>query len=105
MRAFLARRWFVIALVWGGGIGVTWPAPLVPITRPLPPHLVVGLSLFIMAWTMPSHSFRAELTWPWPAAWAVFLSYSFLPALGWLLGFLSPLPDLRVGLLLAASVP
>ena len=33
------------------------------------------------------------------------VSYLFLPAFAWIVGGFSPFPDLRVGLLLAASVP
>lgn len=105
MRAFLRRRWFVVTLLLAVGTALAIPEPLAPITRPLPPHFVITVALFLTAWTMPTQRFRDELRAPWAALWAVLLSYTLVPAAGWALGTLSPLPDLRVGLLLAASVP
>jgi sodium/bile acid cotransporter 7 len=66
---------------------------------------VVAISLFLTAWGLESRSLYRALVRPGPALWALFVSYGALPALAWASGFLLPLPDLRVGLLLIASVP
>jgi len=105
VKSFLAQRWFLLALVGGVTCALAVPAAVSPITQPLPPHLAVAVALFIMAWTMPRGRLKDELAQPWAAAWAMVVSYLFLPAFAWILGGLSPFPDLRVGLLLAASVP
>src|SRR5213076_147300 len=42
---------------------------------------------------------------PWPALWALVISYGLLPAAAWLIGPLLGLDDFRIGLLIIASVP
>jgi len=105
MLAFLAQRWFLCALVAGVGLALLAPHAVRAVTQYLPPQLVVAVALFLMAWTMPSRSLAGELRQPWAALWAVGIGYGFLPGTGWLLGHLAPLPDIQIGLLLAASVP
>lgn len=95
----------MLALLVGVSVALAWPYALKPVTQHLPPALVVAVALFIMAWTMPSQHLGHELRRPWAAGWALFVSYGVLPTLAWLAGGLSPTPDLRVGLMLAASVP
>src|SRR5262245_13653642 len=58
-----------------------------------------------MAWTMPTRSLAGELRRPWAALWALAISYGLVPILAWGLGRLPLSPDLRLGLLLTASVP
>src|SRR5690348_28014 len=105
MRATLARHWFLLALVVGLGLALALPDPLRPLARRIDPRLTVAAALFLMAWTMPGKALADELRRPWPAAWAVAVSYGIVPALAWLLGRFAPLPDLGVGLLLVSSVP
>jgi sodium/bile acid cotransporter 7 len=54
---------------------------------------------------MESRRLLGTLVRPWPALGAVAISYGLLPALAWSLGHLLPEGDLRIGLLLIASVP
>jgi sodium/bile acid cotransporter 7 len=105
MRAMLARHWFLLALVVGLGLTLALPDPLRPLARWIDPRLTVAAALFLMAWTMPGKALADELRRPWPAAWAVAVSYGIVPALAWLLGQVAPLPDLGVGLVLVSSVP
>jgi sodium/bile acid cotransporter 7 len=58
-----------------------------------------------MGWTMPGRSLAGELAHPWPALWAVTISYTAVPAFAWALGALAPVADLHIGLLLVSSVP
>jgi sodium/bile acid cotransporter 7 len=104
MLAFLAQRWFLCALVVGVSLALAAPQAFHVWTKELPPPLVIAVALFIIAWTMPSASLAGESRRPWAALWAVTISYGMLPGVAWLLGQLSP-PDIRVGLMLAASVP
>jgi solute carrier family 10 (sodium/bile acid cotransporter), member 7 len=104
MRAFLARRWFLLVL--GGGVALALFRPevfLIWTSRLIVP-VFVGAALFLMGWTLPSRSLGREITRPWPALWALVLSYGLLPAGAWLFGQFLP-RDYRVGLLLVASGP
>jgi sodium/bile acid cotransporter 7 len=103
LRTFLARRWFVLALAGGGGAALARPGWFAW-TDGLDPRLVVAAALFLMAWTLPTRSLARVLARPWPALWAVAISYAFLPAAAWLAGSVLP-DDFRIGLLLIASVP
>ena len=105
MKSFLAERWFLLALVGCVAGALAFPGAFAPIAERLPPQIVVAAALFIMAWTMPSQRLGDELARPWAAVWAIAVSYLFLPAFAWLVGGLAPTADLRVGLMLAASVP
>ena len=104
MASFLMQRWFLCALVAGVGLTLAMPQPVHVLTQDWPPQIVIAVALFMMAWTMPSRSLAGELRKPWAALWAMAISYGFLPGAAWLVGMLAP-PDVRVGLLLAASVP
>jgi solute carrier family 10 (sodium/bile acid cotransporter), member 7 len=105
MLAFLTQRWFLCALITGVGLALLAPHAVHAATQHLAPPLVIAVALFLMAWTMPSRSLAGELRQPWAALWATAIGYGALPAMGWLVGHVAPLPDVQIGLLLAASVP
>ncbi len=105
MLHFLAQRWFLGALVAGVAFSLFFPNALHPWLAHVPPDYVIAGSLFLMAWTMPTRTLTAELRRPGAALWAMAMSYGLLPAAAALVGDLAPLADVRVGLLLAASVP
>jgi sodium/bile acid cotransporter 7 len=105
LKGLLLRRWFLLSLVIGIALTLICPGPVHNVTHFLEPRLVVALALFLMAYTMPSRCLATELARPWAAVWAILISYGLVPVGGLLLGQLSPVPDLRVGLLLSASVP
>lgn len=101
----LRKRWFLLVLLGGLFLALVRPQPLRPVTDRLEPRAVVAAALFIMAWGLESRSLFRSLLRPLPALWAVAISYGAVPLLGWSAGRLVPQADLRVGLLLAASVP
>ena len=105
MFAFLAQRWFLCALLAAVSLAMAAPHAVDPWTNELPPQLVIAVALFLMAWTMPSRSLASEVRWPWAALWAIAISYGLLPGAAWLIGMLAPTQDVKIGLLLAASVP
>jgi len=78
---------------------------LQPIARVLEPKVMVSVALFVMAWCLESRHLWNTLLRPWPAVWAVFISYGPLPALAWLAGLLLDVADFRIGLVIVASVP
>lgn len=103
--SFWKRHWFLLAMAASIGVSLAAPNAIGPVVEPWPPHVVVVAALFLMAWTMPSQRLGEELSRPWAAAWAMAVSYGFLPAVSFLVGSLAPTPDLRMGLLLASAVP
>jgi sodium/bile acid cotransporter 7 len=104
MMAFLARRWFLLILAGGVSLALARPDLFLVWTSLLDPRLLVAVSLFLMAWTLPARHLGQELARPWAALWALVLSYGLLPAAAWLVGqFL--LPDYRIGIQIMAAVP
>jgi sodium/bile acid cotransporter 7 len=105
MSSFLAKRWFVLLLL--AGVVLAWLRPewVRPGVSRLSPRAVVAAALFLAAWSLHSNSLYRALVRPWAALWALAVSYLALPLLAWLFGGLLPLADLRVGLLIIASVP
>src|SRR4051812_42303532 len=101
----LAQRWFLLLLLGGLSVALALPHVAQLATEHLPLQVVIALALFLMAWTMPSRSLAGELRRPGACLWAITISYGLLPAAAWALGELNSLPDVRIGLLLAASVP
>jgi sodium/bile acid cotransporter 7 len=104
MRRFLAKRWFLLLLC--GGVTLTFIRPewVRPAVAWLPPRGVVAVALFLMAWGLDSRRLYIAAVRPWPALWAVAVSYVALPLFALLAGTLLPL-DLALGLLIIASVP
>jgi solute carrier family 10 (sodium/bile acid cotransporter), member 7 len=78
---------------------------LATLTNLLDPRLIVGLALFLMAWSLDSRQLLFAVVRPWPALWAMLISYGLLPLLALAAGRLLDSADYRVGLLLIASVP
>jgi sodium/bile acid cotransporter 7 len=106
MKRFLLDRWFLIGMVGLVGLALAIPQPLAAASAPLDPRIVIGVALALMAWTMPTRTLGEELRSPWGSLLAVAIGYLPLPAAGWFLGdWLGPPDDLRVGFLLACSVP
>jgi solute carrier family 10 (sodium/bile acid cotransporter), member 7 len=105
MRSLLAKRWFLLLLLAGLTLASLHPEWLKPVTVWLEPRIIVAIALFLMAVGLESRSLLQAVTHPLPVLWAFLLSYSALPALAWSAGGLLPVADLRLGLLIIASVP
>jgi sodium/bile acid cotransporter 7 len=101
----LRKQWFLALLLVGVGLAYFRPEWIRPLTEHLDPRAVVALALFLMAASLESRSLFAALARPWPALWAVVISYGAVPSLAWATGWLLPHADLRLGLLIMASVP
>jgi sodium/bile acid cotransporter 7 len=99
------RHWFFLGLLAGLSLAWFFPQFVRPVTDRLEPRAVVALALFLMAASLNSRTLYQSLLKPLPALWAVVLSYGLLPSLGWLGGQLIASSDLRIGLLIIASVP
>jgi sodium/bile acid cotransporter 7 len=90
-----------------GGVALAWMRPewLSPITARLPPLVVVAPALFLMALGLDGARLYGAVVRPLPALWAVVISYGAVPTLGWLGGWLLLHPEMRLGLMISASVP
>lgn len=104
MMAFLGRRWFLLILTGGVALALARPDLFLVWTSELNPRVVVGISLFLMAWTLPASHLQQELLRPWSALWALVLTYGLLPAAAWVVGQ-GLYPDYRIGLQIIAAVP
>jgi sodium/bile acid cotransporter 7 len=104
MKVFLAKRWFLL-LICAGAVLVGVSPQALRWTAVLDPSVTGATAIFLSSWSLNSRKLLGTLLRPAAALWAVVISYGLLPALAWLLGLLLPHPDLRVGLLLIASVP
>src|SRR5207244_211943 len=101
----LRKRWFLLLLLTGLIVGWLCPQYFRPVTVWLEPRVIVAVALFVIAWSLESRSLLRSLIRPLPALWALTISYGALPGLAWLAGRLLPVADLRLGLLIIASVP
>jgi sodium/bile acid cotransporter 7 len=105
LREFLRQRWFLLLLLTGLTLAGFCPEKIRLWTDYLPARATVALVLFLTGWSLESRSFLRSLARPGPALWAVVLSYGIVPSLAWSTGWLLPDADLRIGLLIIASVP
>jgi sodium/bile acid cotransporter 7 len=105
MIVVLRKHWFLASLVGAVFLACWRPQWLQPYTEKLPAQGLVFAALFLMSWSLESSTLFAALKHPWPAVWAMLLSYGIVPPLGWLAGRLLHNPDFSIGFLIITSVP
>src|SRR5437763_11842322 len=106
MKPFLARHWFLLALLGGLVVAGVFHAALLAPVALLDERCVIGVALFLMAVGLEARSLGRAVWFPWPALWAVLISYAVLPPLAAAVGQLMPgRDDYRLGFLIMASVP
>jgi sodium/bile acid cotransporter 7 len=105
MRVFLGKHWFLLLLVVSLLFSWTFPEVTRPFLAPLPPQVVVALSLFLTSVALEGRHLYEAVRRPWAALWALLVSYAAAPFLAWLLVRLCAPADLGFGLVLMASVP
>jgi sodium/bile acid cotransporter 7 len=105
MAYVLRKHWFLLLILIGTAI-VAFCREWLGWTVWLNPTVCGLAAVFFSAWTLETRSLGAALARPWPAIWALVISYGLLPALGILGGrlLLDP-PDYQMGMLLVTSVP
>ena len=92
-------------MVGGVTLAGFFPQKLRVVTDFLEVRVVVATALFLMAWCLESRNLVDSFLRPWPALWAVVISYAAMPVLGWIGGSIFTLADFRIGLMVSASVP
>jgi sodium/bile acid cotransporter 7 len=101
---FLRKHWFLL-LILLGTLLVIWQPGWLAWTVWLNPTVCGSVAILCSAWTLESRRLGHAMLHPWPAVWALVISYGLLPALAVLSGPLLDSPDYRIGLLLITSVP
>jgi len=66
---------------------------------------LAGLILFLMSFTLDSSRIIAAIRSPKAVIWASVINAGIIPLLAWPLMSLQPIPDFRIGLMIAAAVP
>jgi len=113
MLRFLSHHWFVISvclLVPAGfaiGRGMT-PQQVEAFNADVGPAMSRGLAaliLFLMSFTLDNRRIIAAIRSPKAVIWASVINAGIIPLLAWPMMALQPIPDFRIGLMIAAAVP
>src|SRR5439155_26639842 len=99
MKKFFFKRWFLLLLVGGLSLAAGLPRSLQPVVGVLEPRMIVSVALFLMAWCLESRHLWSTLLRPWPAVWAVLISYGLMPALALKASLILEIADFRIGLM------
>jgi sodium/bile acid cotransporter 7 len=104
MLPFLRKHWFLTLVLLGTVIVAVRPDWLAW-TVWLNPTICGSIAVFFSAWTLETRSLGNAMARPWSALWATTISYGLVPGMAWLVGRFLATDDIRIGLLLVASVP
>jgi sodium/bile acid cotransporter 7 len=104
MLRFLARRWFLLALVASLAAGITAPGATAPLVHWIPSDVVVAVTTFVMALPLETAALWNAARRPGPAWLAAGINMGLAPPLGWAASRMLP-PELATGVVLAATVP
>jgi len=110
MRNFWRQHWFLTTLALlilsGLSVGGLGYGPIVePYAKQLNPRWITAAVLFLMSFSLDSSRLWGAFRSPGPVLLAFVLNYGLIPLLGWLLVPFQRSPDLRFGLMIAATVP
>jgi sodium/bile acid cotransporter 7 len=110
MRNFWRQHWFLTTLALlilsGLSVGGLGYGPVVePYADLLKPRWITAAVLFLMSFSLDSSRLWGAFRSPGPVLLAFALNYGLIPVLGWLLMRFQQSPDLRFGLMIAATVP
>lgn len=104
MKAFVARQWFLIALVIVLAIGFTAWQSLSPWAQRFPEKVVVALVLFLMSWSLDSQAMWRAMSRPAAAGLGIAVNFIVVPLLAWSVAHWLP-TSLGRGLCLTAALP
>ena len=105
MLPFFRRQWFLLSLVGVFALGFCFPQRFAAFANAKTlRNCIVATVLFIMALPLDTKSVALSIWRPWPALLASLVNMCLLPLVAWILSR-ALVGDMRVGLLVAASVP
>lgn len=104
MKAFVARQWFLIALVAVLAIGFTAWQSLSPWAQRFPEKVVVAVVLFLMSWSLDSRAMWRAMSRPAAASLGIGVNFIVVPLLAWSVAHWLP-TSLGRGLCLTAALP
>jgi solute carrier family 10 (sodium/bile acid cotransporter), member 7 len=113
MLRFLRRHWFVLSICVLVPVGFYAGRSMTPDeVKQFDQHIgfmmsrgLAALILFLMSFTLDSGRILAAARSPRAVLWASVVNAGVIPLLAWPLMALQPVPDFRIGLMIAASVP
>jgi sodium/bile acid cotransporter 7 len=104
MLKFWRRYWFLLSLTAILAIGMGWSAQLTPLAGGLPREWIIASVLLAMALPLRFDALAVALRYPRPVLLAVAVNWLLIPSLAWLASHWL-MPDLALGLIIAAAVP
>ncbi|MCG8450499.1 MAG: bile acid:sodium symporter [Pirellulales bacterium] len=104
MLSALRRYWFLLLLAAALFFGMCWAERLSTFARSLPRDWIIASVLLAMALPLRLDSLKSTLRYPRPVLLAVAIHWLLLPVLAWCASGML-MPDLALGLIIAAAVP
>jgi len=110
MSRWLAKSWFLIALLVLLPSGMTWgwlttePWRAATAGRVQPAVTTIAI-LFLMSFSLDSGKLRESFRSPRPVVWGAIVNIGLLPLMAWPMALSHTLTDFSLGLLIAAAVP
>ncbi|MBD15281.1 MAG: hypothetical protein CMJ72_08975 [Planctomycetaceae bacterium] len=104
MLQFWIRHWFLLSLTAILVIGIGWSSSLASLAAEIPREWVIASVLLAMALPLRLDLQSNTLRYPLPVLLAVTVNWLFIPGLALLASKLL-IPDLALGLIIAAAVP
>ena len=104
MLPFLRRYWFLLLLTATMVVGISGAGRLSAVADALPRDWIIGAVLFAMALPLRIDTIWSTLRRPAPALLAVAVNSILVPLLAWIASLVL-IPDLAIGLIIAAAVP
>lgn len=110
MRSWLAKSWFLLALLvllpggmsWGWLVSEDWRAETVGRVEP---ETMTTAVLFLMAFSLEGGRLCESFRVPRPVLWGALVNIGLLPLLAWPLAMSHGLADFSLGLMITAAIP
>ncbi len=110
MGRWLAKSWFLVALLvllpggmtWGWSTFESWRLATAGRVHPA---IITVCILFLMSFSLDSGKLRESFRAPKPVIWGTLVNIVLLPLMAWPLARTHSLTDLSLGLMIAAAVP
>ncbi|QDU62244.1 Sodium Bile acid symporter family protein [Planctomycetes bacterium Pan216] len=105
MLKFLARRWFLLFVLFGLILVSQFPDTATTLLSPFSTRYLAAATLFVMSLTLRTDRLWNAVRHPGPAFVAFGITYLIAPLLGWLTAETLVSDNYRVGLILVCTLP